>query len=801
VADPGAAGVGAGAHPAGGPAEAGTPPAGVAVVRRRLRVTGTVQGVGFRPFVYRHAVRLGLAGHVGNDSAGVLVEVEGPPAAVDELARLLASEPPPLARVQDVSAETLAVAGEHAFSIAGTDGTGDASAAVSVDTGTCAECLAEVDDPGDRRYRYPFTNCTNCGPRYTIVTAVPYDRPATTMAAFDMCVACRKEYADPADRRFHAQPNACPECGPQLWWRARGADAIGGGGEAALGAAVAVLMEGGVAAVKGVGGYHLAADATSTAAVNLLRQRKSRDDKPFAVMVPDVDTAAALVHLDAETAALLSSPRRPIVLAPRRPHSPVAPGVAPGLRELGVMLPYSPLHHLLLSAVNRPLVMTSGNLSDEPIAYADDDAVTRLGPLVDGILGHNRPIHIRCDDSVVRVTVADPPHGETSTDLGTAGSGAQMIRRSRGYAPEPIRLPEAARRPLLAVGAELKSTVAVAKGTTVVASHHLGDLEHLPTYRSFRQAILHLQHICGVHPRLVAHDLHPEYLSTKHALELDLPALGVQHHHAHVASCLVDHGRTGPVVGLAFDGLGYGPDGCLWGGEVLVADLSGYHRAGHLAPVSLPGGSAAIREPWRMAMAWLHQACGADAALEAGERLDPRARSLLAVLEGGGGQPVTTSAGRLFDAVAALVCGRALTTYEGQAAIELEALGVTVPAGAVAPYPVSVDAKGAGGLVIDPAPLVASVAAAMTRGSPPAEVAAAFHEGLAVAAVEAAARVASDRGLDTVALTGGVFQNVRLSALVAAGLRRRGLHVLVHRHVPPNDGGISIGQAAIAAAH
>jgi hydrogenase maturation protein HypF len=567
--------------------------------------------------------------------------------------------------------------------------------------------------------------------------------------------------------------------------------------------AAVALRAGAVLAVKGIGGYHLAVDATSVSAVAELRRRKARDDKPFAVMVPDLARAGTLIELTDRAVALLTSVRRPIVVGARRTAGPaatdspaassdggIAPGVAPGLSELGVMLPYSPLHHLLMAAVDRPLVLTSGNRSDEPIAYVDDDAVERLGPLVDGILSHDRPIHIRCDDSVVRAGRA----------------GTQVLRRSRGYAPEPMTLPVPAPRPLLAVGAELKSTVAVAKGDTVVAGHHLGDLEHLAAYQSFLEAIGHLSHLCGVTPELVAHDLHPEYLSTKLALELDLPTIGIQHHHAHVASCLVDHGRSGPVLGVAFDGLGYGPDGTLWGGELLVADLHGYERVGHLAPVALPGGAAAIRQPWRMATSWILAACGADVAARVGARLDERAGDLVALLSGPGPtMPVTTSVGRLFDAAAAVVCGRRAVSYEGQAAIELEACAAAVAPGRVAPYPVElvddVRGDGAGGRVImDPSPLVAAMVDDHDAGRPPELMAAAFHEGIAAAAVAAAATVAEPRGLHTVALTGGVFQNRRLSSLIETGLRARGLEVLTHRQVPPNDGGISIGQAAIAAA-
>jgi hydrogenase maturation protein HypF len=640
-------------------------------------------------------------------------------------------------------------------------------------------------DPGDRRYEYPFINCTNCGPRYTIVRRVPYDRPLTTMASFTMCEACQEEYDDPADRRFHAQPNACPACGPRLVFCEPAGTVRAEAGEA-LEQAAAALRDGAVLAVKGVGGFHLATDATDEAAVAGLRRRKARDDKPFALMVADLAAALALCELDGAAAAALTSQRRPIVLAPRRPGAEVAPKVAPGLPELGVMLPSAPLHHLLLARVGRPLVMTSGNLSDEPIAYGDADAFERLGPLVDGVLTHDRAIHIRCDDSVVRA----------------AGSGGrlQMVRRSRGYAPEPLRLEGGARRQVLAVGAELKNTVAVAKGPSIIASHHIGDLEHLATYRSFLQATEHLCHLFGVEPEVVAHDLHPEYLSTKFALDLDtdrgVELHPVQHHHAHIASCLAEHGHTSPVLGLAFDGLGFGPDGTLWGGEFLVADLDGYRRVGHLRPVALPGGAAAIREPWRMGVAWACQALGDDAAEREGRALDPRWEAVLRLAQAGA--LMTTSAGRLFDAVAALLGVRGKVTYEGQAAIELEARARTVPAEEAPLYPTKVGRQG-GQWTLDPAPLVATVMVERDRGVPVPVVAAGFHAGLARGAVTLAAQLAGAEGLDTVALSGGVFQNARLTALVAEPLRAAGLQVLVHRHVPPNDGGISIGQAAIAA--
>ncbi|PZS22571.1 MAG: carbamoyltransferase HypF [Acidimicrobiales bacterium] len=767
-----------------------------ATLRRRIRVTGTVQGVGFRPFVYRQAVALGLAGFVRNDSAGVLVEVEGSADRVGTLCRLLVDEAPPLARVTGVDAITIEpLGGSGGFHIEHSAEDGSPAAPVSVDTATCAECLAEVDDPADRRYRYPFTNCTNCGPRYTIVRSVPYDRPATTMAGFTMCPACQQEYDDPADRRFHAQPNACPVCGPRLAWLDQGGRAQARGPEA-MDAAARALREGAILAVKGIGGFHLATDATDVTAVAELRRRKARDDKPFAVMVSNLDQARRLCLMDPASEAALVSARRPVVLVPKRSapgergEDDLAPGVAPGLPELGLLLAYTPLHHLLIKAVGRPLVMTSGNLSDDPIAHTDEDAVGRLSGLVDGFLTHDRPIHIRCDDSVLRVT---PPSevGDGPT------SRRQVLRRSRGFAPEPLALPAQARRQVLAVGAELKSTVSVAKARTLVTSHHIGDLEHLANYRAFLQAVDHLCHLYGVVPEVVAHDLHPEYLSTKLALDLDLPTWPVQHHHAHIASCLAEHRRTEAVLGLAFDGLGMGTDGTLWGGEYLVADLGGFTRVGNLAPVALPGGAGAIRQPWRMALSWARASLGADQALRLGLGMDRRAADVLALVESGSG-PVTTSVGRLFDAVAALVGVRSAVTYEGQAAIELEALASSVSKDETPAYPVD---RGwtDGRLVLDPRPLVASVVTELERGVPPSGVAAGFHRGLAEGAVSVAVELASLHGLDTVALSGGVFQNARLSSLMESGLRARGLDVLVHQDVPPNDGGISVGQAAIAA--
>jgi hydrogenase maturation protein HypF len=763
-----------------------------------------VQGVGFRPFVYRLATELGLSGQVSNDSLGVLIDASGPVERLDDLGRRLVYDAPPHARINavDVTEVPITAFGPRrppdgrtggGFRIVDSRAEGAPAVAVSVDVATCDDCLRELWDPADRRYRYPFINCTNCGPRYTIIQSIPYDRPSTTMSVFPMCDDCRAEYEDPANRRFHAEPNACPVCGPHLTLHGVPATQAEVITEAAM-----QLLDGKILAVKGLGGYHLACDATNEAAVGELRRRKARDDKPFAVMVRELEDARRLCDLSPAAEEALTSLRRPIVLAPKAEGAAaLSPRIAPNLPELGLMLPYTPLHALLMGEVNsRPLVMTSGNLSDEPIAHEDADAAERLSPMVDATLTHNRAIHIRCDDSVVR---ARPSSGPTAA-FGHAG--VQMVRRSRGYAPEPIRLHRPTARQILAVGAELKNTVSVAKADNVVASHHIGDLEHLAAYRSFLQAVEHLCHLTGVTPEVVAHDLHPEYLSTKYASDLDLPGgtVEVQHHHAHIASCLVEHGRApeDPVLGVAFDGLGMGTDGTIWGGEFLVADLHTFSRAGHLRPVPLVGGNLAIREPWRMAVSWAGEVLGRAEAERYGAATDDRWPHVLALAE----KPdalLTTSAGRLFDAVAALLGLRARVTYEAQAAIALEALATTVPT-AEAPDDYAIELRWDEPAVLDPGPLVARVVAERDRGTPLSLIAAGFHAALGRGVAGMAARLAREHGLDTVALSGGVFQNARLTDIVEARLRRAGLDVLVHVHLPPNDGGVSVGQAAIAAA-
>lgn len=756
--------------------------------RRCLRITGTVQGVGFRPFVYRLATELGLAGEVSNDSSGVLVDLEGDPEDLDAFEARLPTEVPPLARLASVSVSEAEPTGRQGFSIIDSRSAGAPAVAVSMDVATCEDCRRELWDPGDRRYRYPFINCTNCGPRYTIIRSIPYDRASTTMAPFPMCDACRREYTDPADRRFHAEPVACWVCGPEVSYldpagtrEARGLEAID--------RAVTELTQGAILAVKGLGGFHLAADATDAAAVQQLRRRKSRDAKPFALMVASLEEAEKLVRLAPAATEALCSPRRPIVLAPRRRSAGLSEAIAPGLAELGVMLAYTPLHELLLAGVGRPLVMTSGNLSDEPIAHRDDDALVKLAPMVDGLLTHDRGIHIRCDDSVVRSAGAE------------ASAPTQMVRRSRGYAPEPLRLGGAVPCHLLAVGAELKNTVAVAKGTNVIASHHIGDLSHLAAYQSFLQAVDHLCHLTGVDPELVAHDQHPEYLSTKFALDCDIAVLGVQHHHAHIASCLVEHGRAPdePVLGIAFDGLGMGTDGTIWGGELMVADMAGYERVGHLWPVPLVGGDHAQREPWRMALVWLDAAQGRGAAEAYGAGVDERWAAILDQAH----RPdalLTSSAGRLFDAVAALLGLHSRISYEGQAAIALEACASTIGIDDSPRWEVGCD-QSSGVAIIDPRPLVARVAEEAARATPVPVVAAGFHDSLGEAVARCAADLARQHGLGVAALSGGVFQNARLTRVVADSLTRQGLEVLVHEHIPPNDGGICVGQVGVAAAY
>jgi hydrogenase maturation protein HypF len=737
-------------------------------VRRNVRVEGVVQGVGFRPFVYGLANRTGVAGRVGNDVDGVFVEVEGTPAQVDAFLTGLVAQAPPLAAVERVTTSTSPPTGVTGFTIVASDAAGERHTLVSADSATCDDCLRELFDPRDRRYRYPFINCTNCGPRFTIVRDVPYDRPLTTMAGFVMCPSCAAEYHDPADRRFHAQPTCCPDCGPRLTL---------GDSENPIETAAELLRAGTVLAVKGIGGYHLAVLAGDETAAAALRRRKHREDKPFAVMVSDDDEAATLCLLDDTASALLTSRRRPVVLLERRPSAPVAPSVAPNNRRLGLMLPYSPLHHLLVRAVGAPIVLTSGNVSDEPIAYTDEDAAARLKDVADAFLTHDRAIHIRTDDSVVR-----PFRGRET-----------ILRRSRGYVPEPVTLHQPVPRPVLACGAELKNTFCLAKGRHAFVSHHIGDLENYETLRSYTEGIEHFRRLFDIDPALVAHDLHPEYLSTKHAKEMTgVELVGVQHHHAHIASCLADNGETGPVIGVAFDGLGYGTDGTIWGGEFLLADLRGFDRLGHLAPVAMPGGTAAIRQPWRMAAAYLDAAyAGAPPDLDVMRRNESRWTQVLAVARQGVNSPPTSSAGRLFDAVSALLGLRDRVNYEGQAAVELEQLA----------DPTERDAYRAGVTdTVAGVDLVRAVVDDLRKGVPTPVIAARFHNGMVDAITRMCLRLREGTGVTDVALSGGVFQNLLLLHGSVDSLSANGFRVLTHGRVPTNDGGVSLGQAVVAAA-
>jgi hydrogenase maturation protein HypF len=751
--------------------------------RVRARVEGIVQGVGFRPFVHRLAREHTLAGWVRNDERGVLLEVEGEAERIERFLERLAGEPPPLAVVERVSAQPLDPRGEAGFQILHSEPAGELAVLVSPDVAPCRECLVELFDPRDRRYRYPFINCTNCGPRFTIVAGVPYDRPLTTMAAFALCEDCLAEYEDPDSRRFHAQPNACRACGPSL----RLLDRPGAGlaGEGALASAVAALLEGRIVAVKGVGGYHLACRADDEQAVAELRRRKRREEKPFALMAPDLAAARALVRLSAAEEDLLSGRERPIVIARRRAGAEVVEAVAPRSPDLGVMLPSTPLHHLLLADSGRTLVMTSGNLSDEPLAHLDGDALARIGAVADLILAHDRPIHVRADDSVVR-------------SLATGSGHPLLLRRSRGYAPSSLALP-APVAPLLACGAELKSTFCLAKGSRAWVGHHIGDLRNWETLCSFREGVAHFEALFDVRPEIVAHDLHPDYLSTAYALEREgVERLPVQHHHAHLAACLAEHGELAGAIGAIYDGAGLGSDGTIWGGELLVGDVESVERVGKLQPVRLPGGDAAVREPWRMACAWLLAALDGEAPLPAPiaatvER--KRWEQVAELARRGLVSPVTTSVGRLFDAVSALCGLRTTVREEGRAAVELEAVASPGEAGA---YPMPLlDAEV---LRLDARETVRAILADLAGGARAEVVSARFHNGLSDATAGAVSLLARRWGVGTAVLAGGVFQNRLLLERTAERLTRAGLRVLIPRALPANDGAIAYGQTAVAAA-
>ena len=747
----------------------------------RLSVRGVVQGVGFRPFVHRLALRLGVSGWVRNASGDVQIHAEGPVGAIEAFVRGLREEAPPLARIDALQADQCEPSGLTTFTILQSKDADGGRLPISPDVALCAQCEAELFDAENRRYRYPFITCTDCGPRYTVIDALPYDRERTSMRVFPQCSACAREYASPGDRRYHSETNSCPACGPRVWLEFPDVGTGVRETTAPLEAAARLLLAGEIVAIRGLGGFHLAADATNDGAVERLRARKHRDDKPLAVMVRTLADAQRLGIVGGVERALLTSPQRPIVLLTRREGAPLADGISRRLATVGVMLAYTPLHHLLCDLVKRPLVMTSGNVTDEPIAIDNNDARQRLGAIADAFLLHDREIVARYDDSVVRVAQQTPV----------------FLRRARGYAPLPVRLPIASPIPLLAVGPHLKNTLTLVHGRDAYVSQHIGDLENLETLDHWRATLDAYRRLFHLEPEVAVRDLHPGYMSTRLAGDLGLElVLDVQHHHAHIAAVLAEHGVTEHAVGVAFDGTGYGADGHVWGAEFLVCDLREYHRAGHLRYARLPGGDRAAREPWRAALGYAALEPGAAfAATFAG--VPPAAQALaLQQIERSLNAPLASSMGRLFDAAAAILGVRTTSTFEGQAAMELESLAGVRPAQPL-PFPLG---HGSDGWILDPVPLLDALAERRARGDDVAELAAVFHESVAAAADSAAAHVAAAAGTGIVALGGGCFQNARLLISLRARLEARGLHVLVPRQLSPNDGAISYGQAAVAAA-
>ncbi|MEW6034121.1 MAG: carbamoyltransferase HypF [Chloroflexota bacterium] len=753
----------------------------------RVSVRGVVQGVGFRPFVYQLATRHNLKGWVCNTSGDVKVEVEGEREALDRFISELASLAPPLARIEHIEAGFGPAVGYQGFDIRASQEEGGKYQLVSPDIATCGPCRSEVFSPGDRRYRYPFTNCTNCGPRFTIIEDIPYDRPRTTMRHFTMCPDCQREYDNPLDRRFHAQPNACPRCGP----RVELADAEGAVVPCAdpVAKAAQLLREGNILAIKGLGGFLLACDATDGEVVGRLRERKRRPFKPLAVMVSDLDTARGHCYVTKEEEALLTSPHSPIVLLRWRPESDVCKAVAPGLKYLGVMLPYTPLHHMLLRDTGLPLVMTSGNLSEEPIAKDNDEASRRLKHIADYFLRHNRDIYSRYDDSVALCEEGEP----------------RILRRARGYAPYPIHLPVHVRQ-VLACGAELKNTFCLTRENHAFISQHIGDMENAETLEHFQATVDLYRRLFRVQPEAIACDLHPDYLATRYAQQLAeesrLPLVTVQHHHAHIASCLAEHGVLDAVIGVSFDGTGYGSDGRIWGGEFLVADCRGFERAGHLEYVPMPGGAAAIERPYRMALGYLLSLLDKEALelpLPFLKKIDEAELAVVKVqVERGLNSPLTSSSGRLFDAVSALLGIRDRAEYEAQAAIEMEMIATdAATAAAGESYPFSIETEG-NKEIVKLAPLFAALVADLQRGVPADRMAARFHHTVAEIIRKMCHRIAERTGIHRVALSGGVFQNRLLTGLVTASLKEDGFSILSHRKVPCNDGGISLGQAVVA---
>ncbi len=749
--------------------------------RVRLTFTGRVQGVGFRPTVFRLATSQGLSGFVMNSPAGVVAEIEGDPVAVSSFADEFRARPPRQARVDRVTAEEIAALGDHGFRIVPSQRSGDLVVGFPPDLATCEDCVRELLDPSDRRHRYPFINCTNCGPRFTIVRELPYDRAKTSMDSFALCPACRAEYENPADRRFDAQPNACAVCGPALQLISKDGPVVEGSDP--VHETAELLKRGAILAIKSLGGYHLACDARSDGAVRTLRERKGRPHKPLAVMFASLEELRGCAEVSAREQEELLDPAAPVVVLTRRGDATLSSLISPDTNDLGAFLPYTPLHHLLLSEIS-PLVMTSGNLSEEPIAKDEIELRRILGRIADYALVHDRPILRRCDDSVIRI----------------AGNERTFLRRSRGWVPGSVDLPLSG-PPVLACGAELKNTFCLTRGDQAFLSQHIGDLVEYPSYEFFSEAAADLAKLLQIRPRIVAHDLHPGYESTRFAQKYDADTrIAVQHHHAHIASCMVEHGITEPVIGVAFDGTGYGPDETVWGGEFLVADLRDFRRAGHLKPYRMPGGDEAIRHPARMALSVLIAELGDEAERLAAALLpsvssDERA-VLVRLVSEGLHAPWTSSAGRLFDAVSALAGLCDTISYEGQAAIRLQ---TAAGEGRGEPYDWEIR-RGPGPLVLSFGPAVRQIVAAVQAGTAKSEIAARFHRAVAAGAAEMCDALRSSEGLDKVVLSGGVFQNDLLLGRLRDELNERGFRVYCHRAVPTNDGGIALGQAAVALA-
>ena len=789
----------------------------------RIHIVGIVQGVGFRPFVYSLATRFGLTGWVRNTSAGVDIEVDGSPQALQEFISALENEPPALAQIDQIIVESRPANGFQSFEIVHSVAIDDAFQPISPDVSICPDCLRELFDPNDRRYRYPFINCTNCGPRFTIIEDIPYDRPKTTMASFALCPDCESEYHDPLDRRFHAQPVACSACGPHIWLESTSVETepvILSSLDTAILEAQRMLAQGKIIAMKGLGGFHLACDATNTEAVSRLRQRKLRIDKPFALMMPDLAMVEAHCYLNSAERELLESRARPIVILKRRPTSTIANQVAPGQDTLGVMLPYTPFHYLLfaphpLSTTTvslTALVMTSGNLVEEPIAYDNADARRRLSPLADAFLMHNRPIRTRCDDSVVRVVpYYSPPSSQNPVPEHKILNAPYPLRRSRGYAPFPVHLPFEV-PPILAAGSELKNTFCITRGNYAFLSHHIGDMENYETMQSFEDSVAHYERLFRIRPKIIAYDLHPDYLATRYALRRaeseKLSGIALQHHHAHVAACMVENGLSGdkPVIGVAFDGTGYGDDGNIWGGEFLVADYKGYLRVGHLKYVPLPGGDRATKEPWRVALAWLEQchigwADDIPPVKYAMTNANPAAlQTLQRQLSMGINSPLTSSMGRLFDAAASLCGVHQTVNYEAQAAIEFETKADHHEQGAYSfQYLIQDDNTSAPLIIADPAPLFIAMVEDLRTCQPIDLISARFHNAVANLVHEVVREISRQFDLQDVALSGGVWQNMNLLYKTVALLQDDGYRVFIHNKVPANDGGLALGQAIIAA--